>query len=98
MTDKVLSKLPIHDVTVFTSRNVTFTKKVKGVIKLDELNRYIKTSIKHRKLRSTAPSKNKKYLTAAEISKLKTLIIKNSEKSKIKQERHKDKIHNYRRI
>lgn len=73
----------IRCVTVFTSKNVRFSKKVDDVIKLSELNSYIRAN------------RSDKVLYKPTIEKLRQIVEENAERSRLRQRNHRQKIFRY---
>ena len=104
-TEKSLSGIPVYGVTVFTSRNVTFSNNVKDVIKLPQLGGYIR---RNGLIAQTARSQSKANQTIAKTKKthkrgglsrskmvqIERLILSKAEKSRFKQDKHRNKVQN----
>lgn len=106
-SDKRLKSIPINGIIVFTSKNVYFSKRVPSVIRLDELNGFIRrgealkvtTGYKHsRKHRSEKVSSfpKKELLDDQTIQKIAKTVKKKSVTDKRLQDEHKKKITNYK--
>ncbi len=76
-----LASLPIYSVTVFTSNSVTFSKKVRDVIKLSYLSTFIKKKNPDRRM------------TKEMIRRVENFISSNMETSRHRQLRHKRQIY-----
>ena len=77
---QTLASLPIYTVAVFTSKNVSFSRNVKDVIKLSSLLRYIKSRKPDRRM-------TKKVQKSVE-----DFILQNMETSKFRQAKHRKKL------
>lgn len=87
--DENFARYKIGVVTVFTSKNVSFSEPVRGVIRLNRLADYIRKNPQARNLNGS-----KGGLRINTMQKLKSLILANAEKSARKQARHNNEIHN----
>lgn len=105
-SDRRLKNIPVNGIIVFTSKNVYFSRRVKGVIRLDELNGYIKKGVAFRENYRKSNRKNQAEITAQKfpskrlldsdtIASLAKLIEKKSVTDKRLQEQHRKRIHNY---
>lgn len=99
--EKSLSGIPVYGVTVFTSRNVSFSTNVRDVIKLPQLGSYIKrngmigqTSRKAGKQndKTKHTSRGRGGLSRSQMLRIERAILNNLESSRIKQDRHHTKV------
>ena len=101
-SDRSFRELNVNGFVVFTSKNVRFSSQVKEVIGLNQLAAAVRSSKAYRTdvMRRYARDKNdpmRGMMTRSSIQRLERLIMKNSEKSKLKHKRHSTKIRNFRR-
>ena len=99
LQEKSLSGIPIFGVTVFTSRNVTFSTPVKAVIKLPQLNSLIRRTGMGSQYYKNASKKTKTHpfkggLYRSTMIKIEKHILNNAVKSRLKQGQHRNKIYN----
>lgn len=87
--DPVFSRYKIGTVVVFTSKNVSFSQNVHGVIRLNRLADFIR-----RNPQSRSRDKGHRGMRLSTMKKLKDHIVSSAEKSTRKHERHKQEIHN----
>lgn len=87
--DENFARYKIGLVCVFTSKNVSFSEPVRGVVRLNQLAGYIRKNPQVRNMNDA-----KGGLRVNTMQKLKTLILDNAEKSARKQIRHNNEIHN----
>ena len=79
-------RVNVQGLVVFTSRRVSFSRKVKGVVRLSELGRTIKGASSSREGITAAPGR--KYLNSREITALEKAIRKNCARSRTARRLH----------
>lgn len=91
----------VNGVVVFTSKNVRFAGSTEGVIRLDQLNDYVKTGIdadpadKKRRVAPITSRARRKYLDKSAVKEISSIIRKHSEKSRVKQRLHRERVRDY---
>ncbi len=101
-SDRSFRDLNVNGFVVFTSKNVKFSVRVKEVVNINQLSSSIKSSNAYRtdvmrKYARDMRDPMRGLMTKASIQRLERLILKNSEKSKLKHKRHSSKIRNFRK-
>lgn len=87
--NRAFSRLPVNGVVVFTSKKVYFTKQVAGVVRLEDLDRYIKNGGTLPKKKTALTAKpGTHYLTKQKIEQLEQFIRSNSVHSHKRKRRH----------
>ena len=100
--ERSFKDLNINGFVVFTSKNVTFSSEERGVVRLTKLAPAIRRMKPYRFDARRQYNRDKSdpmngLLTKSAISRLEKLIIKKSEKSKLKHRRQSSKLRNYKR-
>ena len=85
---KEFARIPVQGLIVFTSKRVSFSRKVKGVIKLDRLNGTIKTGDGSKKNQPYTASRSRAYLSADQIEGIQKLLLSASDESLIHRRQH----------
>ncbi|MBE6550838.1 MAG: NERD domain-containing protein [Ruminococcaceae bacterium] len=101
-TDRSFRDLNVNGFVVFTSKNVRFSEQVREVVSLNQLASFVKSSKAYRQDTMRKYSRDTRdpmrgMMTRSSIQRLERLILKNSEKSKLKHKRHSSKIRNFRK-
>lgn len=86
--DKVFSHYKIGLVVVFTSKNVSFSENVRGVIRLNRLADYIRKNPQVKNYNDRQGG-----MSPAVMRKVKSHIVSHAEKNTRKQEKHRAEIH-----
>jgi hypothetical protein len=101
-TQAALKDIFVNGIVVFTSRNVRFSGSTKGVIRLDQLNDYIKTGEnlsfgeKRKRHIPLTAKQGRRYLDKSAIKAIGRVILSNCETNKVKQHLHRERIREYR--
>lgn len=83
-------RVNVQGLVVFTSRHVSFSKPVKGVVRLSELGRTIKGNTSSREGVTAAPGR--KYLNSREIMALEKAIRKSCVRGRVARRRHERRV------
>ena len=85
-----IPRVNVMGLVVFTSRRVSFSRQVKGVVRLSELGRTIKGSASSREGVTAAPGR--KYLNSREIAALEKAIRKSCVRGRAARRRHERRV------
>ena len=105
--EKSLKGVRVTGIVVFTSKNVRFSGSTEKVLRLDQLNAFVKSgeepdpALRKSKVRPLTAKARRKYLDRQQITLISRLVSKNCEKSRVKQHLHREKVRDfgiYRRI
>ncbi len=92
---RTLKKIPVRGLVVFTSKKVQFSKKITGVLRLDELAPYIKSGGKETRRNAVlTASSHISYLTKQKITALEKVIKRNLVRSQRRKRLHEKTVRN----
>ncbi|MBE6591665.1 MAG: NERD domain-containing protein [Ruminococcaceae bacterium] len=101
-TQAALKDIYVNGIVVFTSKSVRITGNNKGVIRLDQLNDYIKTGDnlafgeRRKKHVPLTAKQGRRYLDRSAIKAITRVILSNCETNPVKKHLHRERIRDYR--
>ncbi|MBQ9543869.1 MAG: hypothetical protein IJV00_01930, partial [Clostridia bacterium] len=96
-----LSGVRVTGIIVFTSKNVRFSGTTEKVLRLDQLNAFVKSgeepdpAEKKSGVRPLTARARRKYLDKSQIALISKLVSKNCEKNRVKQHLHREKVRDF---